>query len=77
MAKLGQDASGLIFDHIIAAKELKNDAALATLLGIQASTISKIRGGTLDPSSAVLVACHERGGLSFPDMRAMMPIPKA
>lgn len=51
---------------------LRNDAALARLLDIQAPLLSKIRNGKLPISAGVLLRLHEVSGRSIDDLRFLM-----
>lgn len=73
MAKLGNDASGKLFDHIIENLKLKNDADLARRLKLAPPVISKIRHSRIGVSADVLVRIHERLGYDFPTMRKLLP----
>lgn len=52
--------------------QLKNDAALCRLLGVQPPLISKIRSRRLPVGSAMLLRMHEETGLSVRELRALM-----
>lgn len=58
-ATLGTDVSGNLFAHIIAAKSLKNDAALARFLEISPVIVSKIRHGRLSVGPSLIIRIHE------------------
>lgn len=58
-----------LIDHLIQQLELKNDAALARKLHMQAPAISKIRHGVLNVSGDVLVRIHDITGLSIDYLR--------
>lgn len=51
---------------------LKNDAALARLLGTTAPVISKIRHNRLPIGATLLIAMHEETGLSIRELRNVM-----
>ena len=52
--------------------QLKNDAALCRLLGVQPPLISKIRRRRLPVGAAMLLRMHEETGLSVKELRALM-----
>lgn len=58
-----QDKSGKLFDTIIAAQKLKNDAALSRLLEVTPPQISKVRHGRLVVGDSLILNIHRRLGI--------------
>lgn len=61
-----------LLDALIDRLRLKNDAALARLLGVNPPTISKIRHRRLEVGASLLIRMHEETGLNVRDLREMM-----
>lgn len=61
-----------LLDALMARLDVNSDAALARLLKIPASTISKIRHRHVPVPSALLLEAHELTELSIREMRDMM-----
>ena len=59
------DASGNLFDKIIDDNKLKNDAALARFLKLNAPVISKVRHGKLPFGDSLKIKIHKLTGLSI------------
>lgn len=66
------DASGELFDRIIADHNLKNDAALARFLEIKPPQISKIRHGKLLVGDSLKINIHKRTGMSIDAIEKMI-----
>lgn len=60
-----------LLDAMIARLKLKNDLALARLLGMTPPSLSKIRNGQVSVSSNVLVRMHEVSDIPIRDLRAL------
>lgn len=58
-----------LLDFILQTRQLKNDAALARLLNVQAPVISKLRYDRMGLSDAMILRIHERVGLSVAQIR--------
>lgn len=61
-----------LFDALHANFRLKNDAALARLLEVNPSIISKIRHRRLPVGGALLIRIHEVTELNISDLRFLM-----
>lgn len=61
-----------LLDFLTKRLGLKNDAALARLLGTTAPVISKIRHNRLPIGATLLIAMHEETGLSIRELRNVM-----
>jgi hypothetical protein len=61
-----------LLDTIRRDLSLRNDAALARSLDLQAPLLSKIRNAKLPISAGVLVRLHEVSGRSIDDLRFLM-----
>lgn len=48
-----------LIDHLLSQYNIKNDAALAKLLGVHPPTISKIRHGHMSFTPALILKIHE------------------
>lgn len=74
-----------LIDTVIEKLQLKNDAALARVLGVAPPVISKLRGEKLRVGPSILISMHECTNLSIKELRELMgdrriffsPIPKA
>lgn len=62
---------GLI-NYVIAQLGLKNDAALCRHVKLAPPIISKVRHGRMPVTATVLLALHERTGLTVPALRAQI-----
>ena len=63
-----QQPHGLL-DKVIALMGLKNDAALARAFDIAPPVVSKIRHQTLPVGNSFILKCHERAGMTLPEIR--------
>jgi hypothetical protein len=70
-ASQGYNPSALL-DALIQRLKLKNDAALCSLLGVDAPFISKIRHRRLDVGAAMLIRMHDVTGLPIRELRDLM-----
>ena len=61
-----------LLDALIEKLHLKNDAALSRLLGIESTTLSKMRHRHLPIGATVLIGMHEASGLTIAELRALM-----
>ncbi|WP_194723900.1 hypothetical protein [Noviherbaspirillum malthae] len=61
-----------LLDSVIEKLHLKNDAALARVLGVPAPVISKIRHARLPIGASLLIAMHEETGWSIRELRDRM-----
>jgi hypothetical protein len=61
-----------LFDYLLAALRLKNDAALARLLEIEPPTISKIRHRKLRIGAGLLLRLHDVSNLGIRELRDLM-----
>ncbi len=58
---------------LLAAMQLKNDAALAKAFETSAPFISKVRNGRTAISDALLIRAHEETGLSIRELKTYLP----
>lgn len=66
------NASGAnLIDGVIAALELKNDAALARAAQIAPPILSKVRNGRLPITASVLLRLHDATGIPVAELRGM------
>lgn len=61
-----------LLDAILCSKQLKNDAALARLLQVQAPVISKLRYDRMGLSDAMILRIHEKAGIPVADIRKFL-----
>ncbi len=66
----------VLLDRLLNLLRLKNDAALAHRLGVDAPVISKVRHGKLPVGPGLLISMQEESGLSIGDMREMIGLPR-
>jgi len=62
----------LLIDSIISTFRLKNDAALAHLLGMNRAVVSRLRNRRTQLTPGVMICLHEATGLSIRELRALM-----
>lgn len=55
-------------DFVSHSLKLKNDAALARLLGVTAPVVSKIRHGRLPVGPSIVIKAHAATGISVADL---------
>jgi hypothetical protein len=67
----GYDPNHLI-DSLIEHLELRNDAALSRVLGVEAPVISKIRHRRLAIGASILIRMHEASDIEIQELRALM-----
>jgi hypothetical protein len=63
---------GHLLDALIGHLQLKSDVALANMLRVTASTLSKIRHRRIPVGAAMLIRMHEVSGLTIGDLRYLM-----
>ncbi len=61
-----------LLDHLIAAYELRSDAALARLLQTNPSYICKVRNGTLAPGAELVLRVHEVTDMPVKDIKELL-----
>lgn len=61
-----------LLDTLLDKLKLKNDAALARLLGVAPPVISKIRHHKLPIGATLLLRMHEESGMSIQELRLLM-----
>lgn len=61
-----------LLDVLLENHRLKNDAALARMLGVAPPVISKIRHRRLPVGASLLIRMHEVSGLNITDLRFLM-----
>ena len=64
----------VLIDHLVALLKLKNDAALAAVLGVARPVISKLRAGTLLLGATLIVRINQASEMSVADIRAMAAV---
>ena len=67
-----KETSHKLFDHIIKANRLKNDAALARFLEQTPAAISKVRHGRLNVSHKMIIDIHLATGMAIRDIQALL-----
>lgn len=79
VSPIGEEvANGLVYnpghllDTLIERLQLKNDGALAKVLNVAGSTITRIRRRRIPIAAAVLIRMHEVTGLTIGDLRYLM-----
>jgi hypothetical protein len=71
-----QKVENKFVDALVSELNLKNDAALARLIAVKPSAISKIRHGRLNASAEVILALHEKAGMKIKRIRELMALGK-
>lgn len=61
-----------LLDALLSSRQLKNDAALARLLGVQAPVISKLRYNRMKLSDAMILRIHEKAGFPVKTIRQFL-----
>jgi hypothetical protein len=61
-----------LIDALIERLELRNDAALSRVLGVEAPVISKIRHKRLPIGASILIRMHETSDIAIHELRALM-----
>lgn len=61
-----------LLDFVIDKLELRNDAALARLLGVPPPVISKLRHNTLPLGATIMLRIHEETGLKIRELRSYL-----
>jgi hypothetical protein len=65
-----------LLDALVKKLALKNDAQLATELGMDACRISRFRHAALPIGDSVLIRMNELAGIAIGDMRELMGLPR-
>lgn len=68
----GKDNSGMLFDTIMRARGLRNDAALGRLLNLTHPAISKIRHGRVRVTDTTILRVHETLGMPVKQIRELI-----
>lgn len=63
---------GHMLDMVIERMNLRNDAALARMLMVPGSTVSRIRSRKIPVSAAVIIRLHESSNISVRGLRNLM-----
>ena len=71
-AKYTREGANRLFDHLLRTYRVKNDRALAKLLGVLPPVISKIRSGRLGMGDTILLAVHEVFEMPIKDIKGML-----
>lgn len=61
-----------LLDSLVEKLALRNDASLAKMLAVGASTLSRIRNNRIAVSAATLIRMHEICGLEISELRRLM-----
>jgi len=72
MEHVHKDSSGKLFDHIVKANSLKNDAALARFINQTPAVVSKVRHGRLSVSPKIILDIHLATGMAVRDIMALL-----
>lgn len=72
MKETTAEKTNAFLDSLLAKLDVKNDAALARMLGTYAPTISKIRHDRLPIGPALRIKIHELTGWTFSHMREQL-----
>lgn len=67
-----RDASGELFNHLMAMFGLRNDADLARWLDVAAPVVSKTRHGRLEVGPTLILNVHERSELSIKQIKDLI-----
>lgn len=67
-----KETSNKLFDHIIKANKLKNDAALSRFLDFTPAAISKVRHGRLNISAQMVIDVHLKTDMAVRDILALI-----
>lgn len=65
-----------LLDYVIAAKDLKNDAAFARLTLVAPPRVSKLRHNKLRVTGDLLLQIHDATGLPLTELRAVLAAEK-
>ena len=71
-AKYTRDGANRLFDHLLRTYGVKNDSALAKLLGVLPPVVSKIRSGHAGMGDSILLAVHEVFEMPIRDIKEML-----
>lgn len=58
-----------LFDHLMEAHSIKNDAALSRMLDVKPPVISKLRHGRLAVGPTMILSIHEKFGVAVKTIR--------
>jgi len=61
-----------LFDYLIQACELKNDAELARALDVAPATVSRIRSGVYQVTADIILTIHKQTGLSVEEIESLI-----
>jgi len=61
-----------LFDYLIQACELKNDAELARALDVAPATVSRIRSGVYQVTAEIILTIHKQTGLSVEEIESLI-----
>ena len=71
-AKYTREGANRLFDHLLRTYKIKNDSALAKLLGVLPPVVSKIRSGRLGMGDSILLSVHEVFEMPIKDIKEML-----
>ena len=71
-SKYTKEGANRLFDHLLRTYKVKNDSALAKLLGVLPPVVSKIRSGHAGMSDTILLAVHEVFEMPIKDIKGML-----
>jgi len=61
-----------LFDYLIQACELKNDAELARALDVSQATVSRMRSGFYQVTADIILTIHKQTGLSVEEIESLI-----
>lgn len=64
--------SHVLIDHLIKSNKLKNDGALARLMGVQAPIISKYRNKKIKVGAPFILRVHDLFGIEIKEILKML-----
>ena len=71
-AKYTKEGANRLFDHLLRTYRVKNDSALAKLLGVLPAVVSKIRSGHAGMGDTILLSVHEVFEMPIKDIKGML-----
>ena len=71
-SKYSREGVNRLFDHLLRTYRVKNDRALANLLGVLPPVVSKIRSGHAGMGDTILLAVHEVFEMPIKDIKGML-----
>ena len=71
-SKYTREGANRLFDHLLRTYKVKNDSALANLLGVLPPVVSKIRSGHAGMGDTILLAVHEVFEMPIKDIKGML-----